>query len=161
MWAFLRCCGMINAMSSLMIGQYSVFDQALSIIDVHVTRTCITQCVVAIHNGETMWVITHKTLSVGSLKIECLISCTTQKKNDVTTWKHFSHFWPFDGNLRSFWRHNDVIIASCARWGVTDRFPFSLTAPEFNEKAFLTLQWRHNGHDDVSNHQPHDCLLNR
>ena len=24
-----------------------------------------------------------------------------------------------------------------------------------------TLQWRHNGHDCVSNHQPHDCLLNR
>ena len=25
----------------------------------------------------------------------------------------------------------------------------------------LSLQWRHNGHDSVSNHQPHDCLLNR
>ena len=24
-----------------------------------------------------------------------------------------------------------------------------------------TLQWRHNDHDGVSNHQPHDCLLNR
>ena len=24
-----------------------------------------------------------------------------------------------------------------------------------------TLQWRHNGHDSVSNHQPHDHLLNR
>ena len=24
-----------------------------------------------------------------------------------------------------------------------------------------TLQWRHNGHDSVSNHHPHDCLLNR
>ena len=24
-----------------------------------------------------------------------------------------------------------------------------------------TLQWRHNGHDRVSNYQPHDCLLNR
>ena len=24
-----------------------------------------------------------------------------------------------------------------------------------------TLQWRHNGHDGVSNHQPHDCWLNR
>ena len=24
-----------------------------------------------------------------------------------------------------------------------------------------TLQWRHNGRDNVSNHQPHDCLLNR
>ena len=23
------------------------------------------------------------------------------------------------------------------------------------------LQWRHNGHNDVSNHQLHDCLLNR
>ena len=23
------------------------------------------------------------------------------------------------------------------------------------------LQWRHNGHDNVSNHQPHHCLLNR
>ena len=23
-----------------------------------------------------------------------------------------------------------------------------------------TLLWRHNGHDGVSNHQPHDCLLN-
>ena len=23
-----------------------------------------------------------------------------------------------------------------------------------------TLQWRHNEHDGVSNHQPHDCLLN-
>ena len=24
-----------------------------------------------------------------------------------------------------------------------------------------TLQWRQNGHDSVSNHQPRDCLLNR
>ena len=24
-----------------------------------------------------------------------------------------------------------------------------------------TLQWRHNEHDGVSDHQPHDCLLNR
>ena len=27
--------------------------------------------------------------------------------------------------------------------------------------VIITLQWRHNGHDGVSNHQPHDCLLNR
>ena len=25
----------------------------------------------------------------------------------------------------------------------------------------MTLQWCHNEHDGVSNHQPHDCLLNR
>ena len=28
-------------------------------------------------------------------------------------------------------------------------------------KQHWTLQWRHNEHDGVSNHQPHDCLLNR
>ena len=27
--------------------------------------------------------------------------------------------------------------------------------------ACTPLQWRHNGRDGVSNHQPHDCLLNR
>ena len=26
---------------------------------------------------------------------------------------------------------------------------------------WLTLLWRHNGRDGVSNHQPHDCLLKR
>ena len=25
----------------------------------------------------------------------------------------------------------------------------------------FALQWRHNGRDGVSNHQPHDCLLNQ
>ena len=29
------------------------------------------------------------------------------------------------------------------------------------EKTAPTLHWRHNEHDDVSNHQPHDCSLNR
>ena len=27
--------------------------------------------------------------------------------------------------------------------------------------SFYPLQWRHNERDGVSNHQPHDCLLNR
>ena len=26
---------------------------------------------------------------------------------------------------------------------------------------FIALQWRHTGRDSLSNHQPHDCLLNR
>ena len=39
---------------------------------------------------------------------------------------------------------------------------------EWKEQSFLDtqlfnfpLRWRHTGHDGVSNHQPHDCLLNR
>ena len=34
-----------------------------------------------------------------------------------------------------------------------------LTGPSFDK--FTSLLWRHNGHDGVSNHQPHDCLLRR
>ena len=38
--------------------------------------------------------------------------------------------------------------------------PVTLEPPYVIEKPD-TLQWRHNGCDDVSNIQPHDCLLNR
>ena len=38
----------------------------------------------------------------------------------------------------------------------------SLTSmPSVTRPGFKTLRWRHNGHDSVSNHQPHECLLNR
>ena len=30
-----------------------------------------------------------------------------------------------------------------------------------NDLLIRPLLWRHNGHDGVSNHQPHDCLFNR
>ena len=30
-----------------------------------------------------------------------------------------------------------------------------------DELKSLSLRWRHNERDDVSNHQPHDCLCNR
>ena len=37
-----------------------------------------------------------------------------------------------------------------------------LTADGIPQQMCLdTLLWRHNGRDGVSNHQPHDCLLNR
>ena len=28
-------------------------------------------------------------------------------------------------------------------------------------RIYMSLRWRHDGRDSVSNHQPHDCLLNR
>ena len=47
-------------------------------------------------------------------------------------------------------------------------YPSALSVNIFLKLCFLfgtsnskSLQWRHNGRDDVSNHQPHDCLLNR
>ena len=36
-----------------------------------------------------------------------------------------------------------------------------LAAQFTGKKDSFTLRWRHNERDGVSNHQPHDCLLNR
>ena len=48
--------------------------------------------------------------------------------------------------------------ASCRRQ-IMEHFPLYW----FLTSAFLVyaLQWPYNGHDDISNHQPHDCLLAR
>ena len=35
------------------------------------------------------------------------------------------------------------------------------TGTKPSTEPMTTLRWHHNGHDSVSNHQPHDCLLNR
>ena len=35
------------------------------------------------------------------------------------------------------------------------------TKPDGMDICGMPLHWRHNGRDGVSNHQPHDCLLNR
>ena len=44
-------------------------------------------------------------------------------------------------------------------WRLSDRWPSMLpVSPGFSR---YSLQWRHNGHNSVSNHQPHNCLLNR
>ena len=39
--------------------------------------------------------------------------------------------------------------------------PFYIEYPSISSVGIgSSLQWRHNGHDGVSNHQPHNCLLN-
>ena len=37
----------------------------------------------------------------------------------------------------------------------------SIVMHDYSRSSITPLQWRHNGHDSVSNHQPYDCLLNR
>ena len=67
----------------------------------------------------------------------------------------------------------DILCCSCSSYCMSERLFVSfavlcsvLVALEVNwyihEFVFFTaLRWRHNGRDGVSNHQPHDCLLNR
>ena len=80
-------------------------------------------------------------------------------------------------SLHIQWNHSDVIklwlpwvgamfaylLSSAAQSEVLNKHTGACT---IKEKPLLfrktyTLRWRHNGHDSVSNHQPHDCLLNR
>ena len=73
-----------------------------------------------------------------------------------------------------------VLIVLPCRWYTSTGFPVMLLAfsnalihslqservnrssnRQLSMRIRLTLLWRHNGRDSVSNHQPHDCLLNR
>ena len=56
------------------------------------------------------------------------------------------------GDLRRHRAHHDVTIM----W-----FVFHFPLLDILLVTSNSLQWRHNGLDGVSNHQPHDCLLNR
>ena len=47
-----------------------------------------------------------------------------------------------------------IFIGDRSIWWFEMKWDYSSTSP-------VLLQWRHNGHDGVSNHQPHHCLLNR
>ena len=59
---------------------------------------------------------------------------------------------------KMFWHNNDILIKVSADWGVAETIRLALKPKYFKR---ITLQWRHNEHDSVSNHQLHDCLLNR
>ena len=73
-----------------------------------------------------------------------------------------SHIWLFNTNRLGiiFCRGGTVeaieqIIHAVADWYQHDICDYS------RENLGYSLRWRHNGRDTVSNHQPHDCLLNR
>ena len=61
--------------------------------------------------------------------------------------------------LNKTWNWKFVLSILSLKWCFETRFccqsPLTSTAA-----ITLTLRWRHNGRDSVSNHQPHDCLLN-
>ena len=58
--------------------------------------------------------------------------------------------------------HTFCLHFTVLQWQWSNLENVGLISLEVITSAWVSaLQWRHNGHDDVSNHQPHDCLLNR
>ena len=69
---------------------------------------------------------------------------------------------PFTGDLRRHYAH----VMSLQRCTLTaqhrrQRSSYSSSVCATVLIGAIALQWRHNGRDSVSNHLPHDCLLNR
>ena len=54
-----------------------------------------------------------------------------------------------------------TIINFCSSWVAEQNSWVRYFLRLLEQHWFKTLQWRHNERDRVSNHQPHDCLLNR
>ena len=81
-----------------------------------------------------------------------------------TSYEPHSSHWGSPHNIRVHF-HNPTFLAlrryeSCtlSQWALIQTYvphKFQSHLPSQN-----TLEWRHNGLDSVSNHQPHDCLLN-
>ena len=57
-------------------------------------------------------------------------------------------------NVSIWWYHHVRLMS------ITHQYKSSMSKWHWSE-CFCTLQWRHNGRDGVSNHQPCDFLLNR
>ena len=67
------------------------------------------------------------------------------------------------GGHRSVYQYNDDVIKRklwVAHYNTENLSDANLVITA-TATVITTLQWRYNGRDGVSNHQPHDCLLNR
>ena len=78
-----------------------------------------------------------KTFSISSFFMIIENICVCEWKTNLTNSFHFIMLFNlFQSRLANIWN----TVSMC---------------------TVCSLQWRHNGRDGVSNHQPHECLLNR
>ena len=68
-------------------------------------------------------------------------------------------FWPSE--VRYFAYVLPLLSDSCKSCIYNNWIMTSQRKGHVTWENYMTLHWRHNDHDGVSNHQPHDCLLNR
>ena len=115
---------------------------------------------------ELIWFTTNKNIFAFStfLNIKITLKFSSGKKKD--------QFKPYC-QLYGCWSLGDAMSQSISSHGI------DLVLPEYSgfrtrgvhmqmyysrdtgwQCCSRTLQWRHNGRDSVSSHQPHDCLLN-
>ena len=79
----------------------------------------------------------------------------SMKWGNVSPCQTLVGFWWMMLDIRhQFMKHINLVIHSC-------KFILDVNRCVVCEENTEILQWRHDERDGVSNHQPHDCLLNR
>ena len=58
-------------------------------------------------------------------------------------------------------KHSKTVCIFLGIYCITDILVCHIPYVGYGYCSLSSLQWRHNGRDGVSNHQPHRCLLNR
>ena len=92
--------------------------------------------------------------------VEYQVVCVCVWYNDIicTTCNSCAHLIPvIEWLSRDSYTNRDSLILWCDKWF---RASYSVGCNYSYHNFIQTLQWRHNGSDGVSNHQPHDCSLN-
>ena len=77
-----------------------------------------------------------------------MISVTPVVLSFLWQWRHVTVNFPY------YW-------ASSIKWLKSNKYDSMPYMRGRYRLAAASSQWRHNGRDSVSNHQPHDCLLKR
>ena len=75
----------------------------------------------------------------------------SEKVSSIEIGKHEAYFRPLR-SYPSFEVKYFVCADRCNKLWIRGEWKSSINCP---------LQWRHNERNDVSNHHPHDCILNR
>ena len=65
-----------------------------------------------------------------------------------------------DAALQGISLVSGALLFLCLAFATEGWIPF-IGMSTYHHNRIHTLHWCHNGHDDVSNQQPHHCLLNR
>ena len=81
------------------------------------------------------------------------ILCILMPPDEIPLYKRFSIFCIISISLTT--KHTPLFVYQSS-FGAD-----SFGIKHLDQVDIWPLQWRHNEHDCVSNHQPHDCLLNR
>ena len=90
--------------------------------------------------------------------------CTGHNTDTAMFWAKFQNDWTTENYVMS------KLERDCTRFDYKKRLEGYPVLPhpeiqveikELTVEFMYSLQWRHNDHDGVSNHQPHHCLLSR